>query len=29
MVTLQITIEDTDLGQDVTLLQQAHVDNQP
>jgi len=29
MVTLQITIEDPDLGQDVTLLQQAHVDNQP
>lgn len=28
MVTLQITIEDTDLGQNVTLLQQAHVDNQ-
>lgn len=29
MVSLQITIEDTDLGQQVTLLQQAHVDNQP
>lgn len=29
MVSLQITIEDTDLGQSVTLLQQAHVDNQP
>jgi len=29
MVTLQITIEDPDLGQEVTLLQQAHVDNQP
>jgi MSHA biogenesis protein MshO len=29
MVTLQITIADTDLGQEVTLLQQAHVDNQP
>lgn len=29
MVTLQITIKDTDLDQNVTLLQQAHVDNQP
>jgi len=29
MVTLQITIGDTDLGQEVTLLQQAHADNQP
>jgi len=29
MVTLQITIRDDNLGQEVTLLQQAHVDNQP
>jgi MSHA biogenesis protein MshO len=29
MVSLQITIADTELGQEVTLLQQAHVDNQP
>jgi len=29
MVSLQITIQDADLGQSVTLLQQVHVDNQP
>jgi MSHA biogenesis protein MshO len=29
MITLQITVNDTSLGQSVTLLQQAHVDNQP
>ena len=29
MVTISITITDTSLGQSVTLLQQAHVDNQP
>ena len=29
MVTLSITISDANLGQSVTLLQQAHVDNQP
>jgi len=29
MVTLQITLEDPGLGQQITLLQQAHVDNQP
>lgn len=29
MVTIQITIRDNNLGQEVTLLQQAHVDNQP
>jgi MSHA biogenesis protein MshO len=29
LVTLSITITDSNLGQSVTLLQQAHVDNQP
>jgi MSHA biogenesis protein MshO len=29
LVTLSITVRDNDLGQEVTLLQQAHVDNQP
>jgi len=29
MVTISITITDASLGQSVTLLQQAHVDNQP
>jgi len=29
LVTLGITVRDNDLGQEVTLLQQAHVDNQP
>jgi MSHA biogenesis protein MshO len=29
MVTLRITIRDDNLDQEVTLLQQAHVDNQP
>jgi MSHA biogenesis protein MshO len=29
MVTIKLTIRDNDLGQEVTLLQQAHVDNQP
>ncbi len=29
LVTLDITVRDNNLGQEVTLLQQAHVDNQP
>ena len=29
LVTISITVRDDDLGQEVTLLQQAHVDNQP
>ncbi len=29
LVTLSITVKDNDLNQEVTLLQQAHVDNQP
>jgi MSHA biogenesis protein MshO len=29
LITLSITVRDDDLGQEVTLLQQAHVDNQP
>jgi MSHA biogenesis protein MshO len=29
LVRLSITVRDNDLGQEVTLLQQAHVDNQP
>ena len=29
LVTLSITVRDNNLGQEVTLLQQAHVDNQP
>ncbi len=29
LVTIQLTISDTNLGNAVTLLQQAHVDNQP
>ena len=29
LVTISITINDASLGQSVTLLQQAHVDNQP
>ena len=29
LVTISITISDASLGQSVTLLQQAHVDNQP
>ena len=29
LVTIQLTIRDNNLGQEVTLLQQAHVDNQP
>lgn len=29
MVTLQISIRDNNLGQEVTLLQQVHVSNQP
>lgn len=29
LVTLGITVRDDDIGQEVTLLQQAHVDNQP
>jgi MSHA biogenesis protein MshO len=29
LVTISITVRDNDLGQEVTLLQQAHVDNQP
>ncbi|HIF50949.1 MAG TPA: prepilin-type N-terminal cleavage/methylation domain-containing protein [Thiotrichaceae bacterium] len=29
LVTISITVRDNDLGQQVTLLQQAHVDNQP
>jgi MSHA biogenesis protein MshO len=29
LVTISITLQDTNLGQSVTLLQQAHVPNQP
>lgn len=29
LVTIRITIQDTQLGESITLLQQAHVDNQP
>jgi len=29
LVRLSITVRDNNLGQEVTLLQQAHVDNQP
>ena len=29
MVTISITVRDNDSGEEVTLLQQAHVDNQP
>ncbi len=29
LVTVSLTVRDNDLGQEVTLLQQAHVDNQP
>jgi MSHA biogenesis protein MshO len=29
MISIQLTITDNNLGQSVTLLQQAHVDNQP
>lgn len=29
LVTISLTVRDNDLGQEVTLLQQAHVDNQP
>lgn len=29
LVTISITVQDSSLGQSVTLLQQAHVDNQP
>ena len=29
LITLSITVRDNALGQEVTLLQQAHVDNQP
>lgn len=29
LVRLSITVRDNDLGQEVTLMQQAHVDNQP
>ncbi len=29
LVRLSITVRENDLGQEVTLLQQAHVENQP
>jgi MSHA biogenesis protein MshO len=29
LVTIRITVEDSALGQSVTLLQQAHVENVP
>lgn len=29
LVTIELTVRDNNLGQEVTLLQQAHVDNQP